>query len=89
MQEYNQTKPPAYNLSAIYGVPIAILGGLQDTIVNPLDLEWLTEQLGENVIVYKQLEGMTHLTFILGKNMSYMQTELIPILRGTHQQIQI
>ena len=89
MQKYNQTTPPAYNLSAIYGVPIAIFGGLQDTIVNPLDLEWLNEQLGDNVIVYKQFEGMTHLTFVIGKDMSFMQTDLIPILKGAQPGIQI
>ena len=80
MKEYNQTTPPAYPLKNVYGVPIAIIGGLKDTLATPPDTDWLYEQLGDNVVYYKQLEGITHLTFMLGKDMSYVSNEVIPLL---------
>ena len=80
MQEYNQTTPPAYSLKNIKGVPIAIFGGLDDPLATAADTDWLNEQLGENVVYYKKLPGITHLTYVLGKDMSYMSSELIPLL---------
>lgn len=39
MLAYNETSPPAYNLSLIH-FPIALLSGSQDRFATPADVEW-------------------------------------------------
>jgi lysosomal acid lipase/cholesteryl ester hydrolase len=51
---YNKEVPCEYDLSSIHDFPIALFSGLDDKLANPKDVEWLTEQLGDNVVVLEK-----------------------------------
>ena len=70
---YGQPLPPAIDLTKIDKMPIALFAGLQDTAADPDDVRWLVPQLG-NVVHFDMMDGFDHDSFMLGKDMSFVQT---------------
>jgi len=64
-------------------VPIAMFVGKNDLIATPLDSELLREQIGGNVVGYKIVNG-GHLSFMVGKDMSYFTEDVMHLLEAYH-----
>lgn len=60
-------------------VPIAMFVGKDDTLATPTDAEWTRDQIGDAVIHYSLIEG-GHLSFMVGKDMSYFTTDVMNLL---------
>lgn len=68
---YKQMKPPEYPVHKIQGVPIMLVGGMEDKLATPDDVKWLYEQISKNVIYYKIEPEMGHIAFLIGKSISW------------------
>jgi pimeloyl-ACP methyl ester carboxylesterase len=73
---YGSEEPKEYDLSTIHDFPIALFSGSDDKLASPKDVEWLSNQLGENVICDKRYEGMGHSTFLMAENMEWFNDVL-------------
>lgn len=67
---YNGSEvPPAYDLSRVAGVPLALFTGGQDRLATPLDVEYLLESLPPGAVVYRHDEpDYEHIDFTWGAN---------------------
>ena len=61
---------PLENIST---VPIAMFAGIEDILADTTDAEWARDQIGDNVVHYEEIHA-GHLTFMVGKDMSYFDT---------------
>ena len=80
MQKYGQATPPKYPLEAIK-VPTALFGGGEDELAAPADVDWLNGRLGSTVVFYKQYPQLGHLTFAIGKDMTFFQVDAMKLLK--------
>ncbi|TNV78821.1 hypothetical protein FGO68_gene856 [Halteria grandinella] len=81
LHHYGQLTPPDYPLHASSKLPIALFGGYDDEMADPRDVQWLAEQLGTHRVIGQYMyEKKGHLTFAFGKNMSYFEEDVIPLL---------
>lgn len=78
IEAYGSSTPPDYNLSEIE-TPICIMYGNSDQVVNPKDVHNLKTHLGDNVIMFKNIddEKWNHADFTMNKHIS---TLLMPLL---------
>jgi homoserine acetyltransferase len=83
LKAYNQTTAPAVDLKAIHGVPIVIIGGTEDLLVSVKDLEWVIEQLEENVVFYGEY-NLGHLSFMVANDMSYFSVDVMSYIKLYH-----
>ena len=77
---YHQRHPPEYDLSVIKDFPIMLIGGQQDKLADPEDVKWLNHELKDNVIYYKIIPKMGHLSFMCAKDFSWFDEPLNIIL---------
>ena len=72
---YHQAEPPEYDLSVIKDFPIMLIGGELDKLGTPEDIKWLNSELAknDNVIYYKILPNMGHLSFMVSKDFSWFE----------------
>lgn len=78
---YGQLTPPDFPLHRVSKIPIALYSGSQDMLSDPLDVDWLAEQLGTHrVFLRKNFEDKGHMTWIFGKNMSFFTEDILPLL---------
>ena len=77
---YHQKKPPEYDLSVIKDFPIMLIGGEKDKLASPNDVKWLNDELKDNVIYYKIIPKMGHLSFMCAKDFSWFDEPLKIIL---------
>ena len=70
---YHQIEPPEYDLSVIKDFPIMLIGGELDKLGTPEDIRWLNDELSknDNVIYFKILPSMGHLSFMVAKDFSW------------------
>ena len=70
---YHQAEPPEYDLNIIKDFPIMLIGGELDKLGTPEDIKWLNDELAKNnnVIYYKIVPNMGHLTFLIAKDFSW------------------
>ena len=61
-------------------MPIAIFNGSLDSVVLEPDVNHLIEQLGDNVVYHKVIEG-DHWTFSMASDMSWYQNDLVNVLQ--------
>ena len=66
---YGQITPPDFPVEDI-DMPIAIFNGSLDPIVLEADVDYLIEQLGDNVIYHKVIPA-DHWTFSMASDMSW------------------
>ena len=70
-------------LDKVSGVPIAIFTGKYDILADLTDARWTRDQLKENVVQYEEIEA-GHLTFLVGKDMSYFSHDVMELLQHYH-----
>lgn len=68
---YGQEDPKEYDLKKVKDFPCVILYGKQDRLASPTDVEWLIEELGDNVIFKQMYEEMGHTTFMMANDISW------------------
>lgn len=73
---YKQQTPPEYDLSKIKDIPIMLITGEKDKLATVEDVKWLNDELKSNVIYFKIEPNMGHLSFICGKNVSWIKEPL-------------
>jgi hypothetical protein len=79
LEKYGTETPPEIPVNKINGMPIAMFVGNSDLLGDVKDNQWLKEQLGTNVIHYKEYDyGCA--TFYIGKDMSYLE-DLVNVMR--------
>lgn len=69
-EKYGQDSPPDFPLQNIK-VPVAKMTGQSDELGDLEDNQWLSDQL-RNVLVLDKVYNYGHLTFFIGKEMSYL-----------------
>lgn len=77
---YHQRNPPEYNLSIIKDIPIILIGGEKDKLASPNDVRWLNEMIHSNVIYFKIIPQMGHISFMCAKDFSWFDEPLKIIL---------
>ena len=73
-EKYNQKTPPKIDLTKITSTPVAMFVGNVDDLGNPVDGQWARDQINQkgNALVHYEEMDAGHLTFIVGKDMSYV-----------------
>jgi len=54
--------------------------GNVDTLADKTDAEWTRNQIGSPVVHYQEING-GHLTFIIGKDMSWFSNDVMNLVR--------
>lgn len=78
IEKYGQKEPRKIDFKEVEkaGVPIAMVAGIHDMIVYPVDTKWVRDNLGEVLVEYVEVNG-GHTTFFLGKDMSFVQNHIL------------
>jgi pimeloyl-ACP methyl ester carboxylesterase len=71
LEVYGSVEPKIYDLGVIKDFPIALLSGKLDRLSTQIDVEWLNNQLGNNIVFNKCYEKMAHMTFMIAEDMSW------------------
>ena len=83
-KKYGQTQAPEIDVSKISHVPVAMFVGKQDDLATPADTQWARDQI-KTTIYYEELDNFDHGSFMLGKDMSFMDT----VLKLVKQQVEV
>ena len=85
MEHYGQPTPPDYDLSLL-DFPVAIFSGSLDKVCSPADAKWVSNRL-QNTTVFNGEYRLGHETFMIAKDMSYFDVDLINVINrynGNH-----
>lgn len=77
LAEYGTEIPPRVPLENLE-MPVALLQGNSDLNADPVDVQWLYDQITDQV-VFRQMYNLGHLSFTLAKDMSYF-TDVVNLL---------
>ena len=72
LKRYGSATPPAIDISKIKDVPIALMVGKYDKLVPINDSRWIKDNLDSSVLKFYQEYDYGHMTFIVGKEASYL-----------------
>ena len=72
MEKYGNNEPPQVDISQIKDVPIAIFAGKYDLLATLKDLHWVRDHLDPSVLKHCEECEAGHLTFIIGKEVTYL-----------------
>lgn len=67
------------NLQNITKVPVALIVAHEDTVATPVDAQWTASQIGPMVVHFQEIAG-GHVTYIIGKDMSYFSNDVMDLL---------
>ena len=70
-------------LQNITEVPVAIFTGTEDILADLTDARWTRDQIGKKVVHYEEIAA-GHLTFMVGKDMTYFTTGVMNLLKTYH-----
>ncbi len=70
-------------LENIYGVPVAMFTGKEDILADLTDARWTRDRIGDNIVHYEEIEA-GHLTFLVGKDMTYWSEGVMSLLKQYH-----
>ena len=59
--------------------PIAIISGIEDRVVNPIDCDWTYQQLKKNVVYYEKYK-VGHIGFAINRDMDFFSVDSMAIL---------
>jgi lysosomal acid lipase/cholesteryl ester hydrolase len=76
LEIYNSKLPPEYDLNHVHNIPIGLFSGNEDKLAGPKDVDWLKDQLGENVVYFKSFPGMGHMTFMMSNDITWFNDAL-------------
>jgi len=54
--------------------------GNVDKLADPTDAMWAYKQIGSPVVHYQEING-GHLTFVIGKDMSWFSDDVMPLIK--------
>lgn len=80
LEIYGQISPPEIDLTKVRGIKIAQFVGEVDSLSDVTDNQWLTAQLGQNII-YKGTYDLGHMGFLMATDMSYFD-KVIEIMKA-------
>ena len=66
-------------IETITEVPVALFAGTSDILADTTDAEWIRDTIGSNVVHYEEIAA-GHLTFLVGKDMSYFTDSVMNLL---------
>ena len=67
-------------IDTISNVPIAMFVGNIDTLADKTDAEWTRDEIGSPVVHYQLIDG-GHLTFIVGKDMTWFSNDVMDLIK--------
>ena len=70
-------------IDTISQVPVAIFAGTDDVLADATDAQWIRDTIGSNVVHYEEIAA-GHLTFLVGKDMSYFTNNVMSLLQQYH-----
>ena len=79
--EYNK-KTDRFPIEKIQTVPVAMIQGIEDILAYKTDSEWTRNQIG-SVVHYEEIHA-GHLSFLIGKDMSYFSGSVMNLLQEYH-----
>jgi hypothetical protein len=79
----NKRKTDLIPINEISSVPIAMFVGSVDTLADPKDSEWTRNEIGSPVVHYQEILG-GHLTFMIGKDMTWFSQDVMGIIEQYH-----
>ena len=62
---------------------MAIFAGIEDILADTTDAEWTRDRIGDSVVHYEEIHA-GHLTFLVGKDMSYFTETVMGLLQEYH-----
>ena len=71
-------------IEKIATVPIAIYTGTEDPLADITDARWIRDTLDSNVLKHYEEIPAGHLTFMVGKDMTYWSDGVMPLLKQYH-----
>ena len=77
---YGQSSPPEIVMTGLDTPPVAMFVGTEDELADVTDTRWMRDQLGKNVIFYKELQ-MGHLSFMVGKSAEWFKTDGFTLMK--------
>jgi len=87
MKKFGSEEPRDYDLKKVKEFPIVLLYGKQDRLASEMDVEWLLDELGSNVIFKKMYEEMGHTTFMMSREISWFD-DIINIIEMFNLEIE-
>lgn len=72
MEKYGQKTPPPIELNNIQDAKTIQVAGDLDRLADPIDIKWLRDQLGNNVVHYANYT-LGHMSFLLAEDMKYFR----------------
>ena len=70
-------------LENIQNVPIAMFTGTEDILADLTDSRWTRDRIGDSIVHYEEIEA-GHLTFMVGKDMTYFTEGVMNLLYEYH-----
>ena len=70
-------------LENITGVPVAMFTGTEDILADLTDSRWTRDTIGDNIVHYEEVDA-GHLTFMVGKDMTYFSESVMDLLQQYH-----
>ena len=78
MKKYGLAEPPHVAIEN-YSIPTALISGDVDTLAVPADVQWIKEQLGDNV-VFAQEYHLNHGGFVMAVDMDFFSVDVVNLL---------
>lgn len=72
-----------FELENITSVPVAMYTGTEDPLADLTDSRWTRDRIGDNIVHYEEIEA-GHLTFMVGKDMTYFTEGVMNLLQQYH-----
>ena len=90
ISKYGEATPPGLNLETLktLGVPVSIFAGNNDILATVEDIRSTKELFGPNTLYYYEELEADHLSFLIGKDMTYFTERAMQIL-NTHSKIDL
>ena len=72
-----------YPIENIDNVPVAMYTGNVDILADLTDSRWTRDRIGDNIVHYEEIDA-GHLTFLIGKDMTYFTEGVMGLLQQYH-----
>ena len=72
-----------FPIENITEVPVAMFTGNVDILADLTDSRWTRDRIGDNIVHYEEINA-GHLTFLVGKDMSYFSKGVMSLLKQYH-----
>ena len=84
---YKSLKPPEYPVHNIKDIPIMLIGGQEDKLAAPGDVNWLYSQISSTVVYFKLEPEMGHISFLCGNSIEWFKG-VLDLIKQRYSNIQ-